>query len=615
VRQTVLSVVLEVQPESAGTLASLVEKLKRDEENLCLGITESYDRLKLGVPSLHFMSMSVFPGADYDPIFVIEVNFDGPAGPFWAQFEATLEPYLRAMLRCCKRPGDSGGPLYDAITADKSRYPLAPYLEGRTLKPSVFHQGNRGLARERILQEGELFKATRSELADTGAVNPYRGISEEQIHQKLRNALLDRFRWLDLPASTRIPMAERAADVGRLLGFLLIALFALAIPGLLLLVFLRAFFPDGVHWFLALDLGRFLLLLLLLLIVPALAALPLYETRAARPGEAAPTNSGGLTLSTKNEFTSLANPITLFPVVIIVLGIIVVAVAVVGAAAMSFVEVFSPAFSHTSEVFNQAMRDGFFHALFGALKTFHQAFHQSVLSFVPTFLHAFGQNCGPVFRLVAVAIYTVLVLSIPAILLWLRWLERRDSHQDAPPIDQRELRKMTHREDWIPQNHMGSVVLVKPGMLRAALFRAGHLGLGLVIRVIVTDGYLGSMRTIHFAHWAFVNNGSRLMFFSNFDHSWDSYLDDFIEKAHGGLTLAWGSGVGFPPTRFLVLDGASHGRQFKAWARHSMAVSRFWFSAYKDYTVDQIERHARIADGLRKTSLQPEEAIAWAQDL
>jgi hypothetical protein len=46
-----------------------------------------------------------------------------------------------------------------------------------------------------------------------------------------------------------------------------------------------------------------------------------------------------------------------------------------------------------------------------------------------------------------------------------------------------------------------------------------------------------------------------------------------------------------------------------------MVVSRFWFSAYKDYTVDQIERHARIADGLRKTSLAPGEAAAWAKDL
>jgi hypothetical protein len=79
--------------------------------------------------------------------------------------------------------------------------------------------------------------------------------------------------------------------------------------------------------------------------------------------------------------------------------------------------------------------------------------------------------------------------------------------------------------------------------------------------------------------------------------------------------LAWSSGVGFPPTRFLVLDGASHGRQFKAWARHSMGVSCFWFSAYKDYTVNQIERQARIADGLRKATLTPEEAAQWARDL
>jgi hypothetical protein len=46
-----------------------------------------------------------------------------------------------------------------------------------------------------------------------------------------------------------------------------------------------------------------------------------------------------------------------------------------------------------------------------------------------------------------------------------------------------------------------------------------------------------------------------------------------------------------------------------------MAVSRFWFSAYKDFTVDQIERHARIADGLRKVKLTPNEANAWARDL
>jgi len=55
---------------------------------------------------------------------------------------------------------------------------------------------------------------------------------------------------------------------------------------------------------------------------------------------------------------------------------------------------------------------------------------------------------------------------------------------------------MTQREDRIPQNHMGKRVLVKPGVLRMALFRTGHWA-GLVLRVVATDGYLGSMRTVH----------------------------------------------------------------------------------------------------------------------
>ena len=100
------------------------------------------------------------------------------------------------------------------------------------------------------------------------------------------------------------------------------------------------------------------------------------------------------------------------------------------------------------------------------------------------------------------------------------------------------------------------------------------------------------------------------MFFSNFDHSWESYLDDFIEKAHAGLTLAWGCGVGFPPTRYLVQDGASYGQQVQELgARLSMAVSRFWYSAYPDLTVDQMERNHRITNDLRKASLQDEEAV------
>jgi hypothetical protein len=197
----------------------------------------------------------------------------------------------------------------------------------------------------------------------------------------------------------------------------------------------------------------------------------------------------------------------------------------------------------------------------------------------------------------------------------LRYLERRDSSHDEPRADERLLREMVRREDWVAQNHMGSIVLIKPGILRTVIIYAGHYGLHRLLRITATDGYLGDMRTVHFAHWAFINNGSRLLFFSNFDHSWGSYLDDFVEKAHVGLTLAWGCGMGFPPTRFLIYDGASHGRQFKNWALASRAVSRFWYSAYPTLTVNQVERNNRVANGLRKPRMSEKEAAEWMRDL
>jgi len=542
-RQTILSVVLDVEPQSARRLSDLIEEFKKDQEPP--GAAEWYSDLKQGVPSLHFMSMSVFESAIYDPIFVIEANFDGPPGPFWAQMEAAIGIQLRPMLRCCKRPADGDGPTYDAVTKPFSRYPLAPYLEKRTLRPSVFHQGNRGLDRDRILAEGELFLATRVALAQPSPTdpNPYRGITAAEIHRKLRGELLDRFPWLAKPAPPRISWLERLADWGQLVVFAFFALFCISFPGMALAQVTPA--------------GRFVVGLALAMVVLAIL---LAGRRAVVPGGVVPARTRRLVLPSLSIKTIVAGG------VVVAAYIVIASVIGVGVAMLM-----------TGLDIDDSVR----------------------LSI----------------KVVGLGLLSGVFFIVPLVVLWLRWLERRDSSQDAPLVDERLLGEMARREDWIPQNHMGSVVLVKPGILRTALFRTGHRGLGLLLRILATDGYLGSMRTVHFAHWAFVNNGSRLMFFSNFDHSWESYLDDFIEKAHMGLTLAWGSDVGFPPTRFLVLDGASQGRKFKAWARHSMAVSRFWYSAYRDFTVDQIERNARIADGLRKEAMNEQEAAAWARDL
>ena len=541
-RQTTLSVPLEVKPASCALLTSLIDKLRDSKEPA--GFPDQYARLHRQTPSLHFMSVSVFASADFDALFVLEANFDGPLGAFWGQLEATLGPELREMLRCCKAPLDEDGPLYQAVAAVGSQAPIAPYFEARTQRPSVFHHGNRGLTRDRILQESALFKSTRKALdaTDDNGVGLYAGASSSEVHQKLRKALLGDYPWLDQPAPARIPPLERFGDIARLVVFAVTAVFCLSAPGLILA--------------LAMPPHRYLVLMGVVWAIGLLISLVIFLRRASLPGTGVPSRF------------SLA--LTLLRQAPLMIGVVLV--YLLAATAVSL----GPAMLITGVDRATAV--------------------QETARWV-----AQGAASIPV--------------SVIVLLAWLRYLERRDSSQDAPPQDERILREMVRREDWIAQNHMGSLVLVKPGVLRSILAHAGHLGLGLFLRVQATNGYLGSMRTVHFAHWAFVNNSNRLMFFSNFDHSWASYLDDFIEKAHAGLTLAWGSGVGFPPTRFLVLDGASHGRQFKDWALASRAVSRFWYSAYDDLTVDQIERQARIALGLRKAKLKPKGADTWLRDL
>ncbi len=478
--QTILTAVADVQPASAARLRAQLQALTARQAARPNPGDQAYDALRSAVPALHFMSITVADDDQYDPLLVIEANFDGPAAAFWPQLDAALGPDLRALLRGCKRPRDARGALFDAVTQPGSQAPLAPLLHALTVLPAVQHQGNRGLSRARVIAEGKLFQAVQDALDRPAAPG---GRPAEQIHQQLRAALLPQFAWLASPAPARIPRAERLADLARGLAFVA-----------------------------------------LLLVVFALSAWLLCQ---------------------------LANPL------------------------LDRLEIVWPGL--------------------------HQHRLDSVIYHRP----------------LKWALLTVLgaLLIVPAALLRLRQLERSDASNDAPRVDQAALREMARREDFITQNHMISIVHVKPGVLRMVLARLALRALGLLLRVSATNGYLVSMRTIHFAHWSLLDNGGRLMFHSNFDGSWESYLDDFIEKAHVGLTLAWTHGVGFPPTRFLTGGGATEGRKFKAWARHSMSQSGFWFSAYKQYSVNQIERHARLANGLRQATLTPQEASAWAIDL
>ena len=183
-RQTTLCVPLEVKPASHSQLNALISSFR-------LAVEKSdgdYNLIADQVPVLHFMSMSVLP----TPTSIlcssskpISTGRRRSSGPFCSIFE---EP-LRAMLRCCKRPLDGDGSLYDAVTEPGSRAPFAPYFEARTQDPSVYHHGNRGLTRDRILDDEKLFRAMRKSIDVEKGPSPCRGLAPEAARMEKRDEI------------------------------------------------------------------------------------------------------------------------------------------------------------------------------------------------------------------------------------------------------------------------------------------------------------------------------------------------------------------------------------------------------------------------------------------
>ena len=166
--------------------------------------------------------------------------------------------------------------------------------------------------------------------------------------------------------------------------------------------------------------------------------------------------------------------------------------------------------------------------------------------------------------------------------------------------DTERIHKLNQQEDRIVQNHLASITVVKPGWFRRAILRIVLWLVNLFART-ANKGELSGIPSIHFAHWSLIDNGRLLLFLSNFDGSWISYLDDFIDKASFGLTAVWTNTVGFPPTRFLIFGGAQNEADFKAFSRNSQSPTLVWYSAYPDLTVQNINKNSLIREDIFTT--------------
>ncbi len=201
---------------------------------------------------------------------------------------------------------------------------------------------------------------------------------------------------------------------------------------------------------------------------------------------------------------------------------------------------------------------------------------------------------------------TGLLAAIALILLafTLRLREWADGHEKYTPPLRRlpELREV--REDVQVQNHLTHLVTIRSGVRRALALRVALYLVDQLSRVYFTKGDLAGIPTIHFARWVILRGGqgrkSRLLFLSNYDLSWDSYLGDFIDRSHHGLTGVWGHTRGFPAAKWIIKDGARDEDAFKAWTRRHQLPEQVWYAACPGQTVANVLADAALRDGLER---------------
>jgi hypothetical protein len=143
------------------------------------------------------------------------------------------------------------------------------------------------------------------------------------------------------------------------------------------------------------------------------------------------------------------------------------------------------------------------------------------------------------------------------------------------------------REDVVAQNQLTLVTVIHDG-------RAGDVGavmaaIDAYAKRLSPPGSLTGISTIHFVRWLMIDNGRRLLFLSDYDNSWENYIDEFAEMILSGLDAIWGSAIGYPP------DGARDLPAFKQFLRWHQVPSETFFSAYPDSTVLNIVSETALA--------------------
>ena len=203
-----------------------------------------------------------------------------------------------------------------------------------------------------------------------------------------------------------------------------------------------------------------------------------------------------------------------------------------------------------------------------------------------------------------------LIVLAPLLVFQLRTRETRDP-EICPRPRAADLEALQELEDRDTTNQYTAIGAVKPGLYRRWLLTVLLVLTEYACRHVFTRGFLARVQTIHFAHWFFFDDKTRVVFVSNYDGSHQGYMDDFINKVGWGLNLLFSNGVGWPRTSWLIFGGSRIEQSFKYYQRRHQVPTQVWYKAYPGLALVDLNRNQRIRQGLEQATMSDAQALAW----
>jgi hypothetical protein len=204
----------------------------------------------------------------------------------------------------------------------------------------------------------------------------------------------------------------------------------------------------------------------------------------------------------------------------------------------------------------------------------------------------------------------LLIVIVPIFVICLRRQEKTDPEL-CWRVDQGYSDRLSFLEDHDVTNQFNAMGSLKPGLVRRWTMTGVLSTVDYAARHFVRRGRLGRIRSIHFARWVFLDGKKRMVFFSNYDGTVESYMDDFINKTGFGLNAVFSNGLGYPRTNWLVLDGCGDEQKYKDFLRRHTLPTQVWYKAYPGLTAIDLERNSRLRQGLESSALSESEARSW----